>query len=223
MVRRVQMSRAVRIAASLLLAGALAGCGSDSDFEQLSGVLWQSVSTVTGEGPPVQRVQAAAVPFASLGLRYGSNAEAMLVLATKTGDESEWLAGTQVSVITRDGRIVRTVGLPHNITGVVGPIPDTGPDAAPDSHHYLYDFGDRHIYGALVQCTQRDMGAENIEIIGGSHATRHIVETCHAPQLDWDFQNDFWRDAATGYVWKSIQAIHPQDEPITLESLRPEE
>jgi hypothetical protein len=215
------MMRAVRIATALLFAATLAGCGNDSDFEQLGGVLLQNLSSVGGDGPAIPRAQAAAVPYASIGVRYGSNPEAMLVLATKSGDDSEWLAGTQASIVTRNGRIIRTVGLPYNLTGFQGPIGDA--DAASGTYHYLYDLADRRIFGAIVNCTLHDMGAERIEIIGGSHDTHHIVETCNAPQLDWDFQNDFWRDMTSGYVWKSVQNVHPDADPVTLEALRPEE
>lgn len=223
MAGRVQMMRVWRIGACLLLAGTLSGCGNDSDFSNLGALLWQSVSTVGGEGPSVTRRQAASVPFATIGVRYGSSGEAMLVLATKTTEESEWLAGTQISLITRDGHVVRTVGLPRNLTGLQGPIPDTGSDAKTGAYHYLYDFADRRVFGVIAECTQRDAGPEQITIIGGTHQTRHIVESCHAPLFDWDFDNDYWRDAATGYVWKSVQNIHPDGDPVSTEVLRPEQ
>lgn len=223
MARRVPMMRGPRIAACFAASFILTGCGSDSDFDQLGSMVWQSVGSFGGEGASVERARAAAVPYSTLGVRYGSNAEAMLVLATKNGDEDEWLAGTQVSIVTRGGRIVRTVGLPHNLTGFQGPISDAGIDARTGSYHYLMDFSDRHLFGVFVSCTQADVGAERITIIGGGHDTRHIVETCRAPQIDWDFQNDFWKDAGTGYVWKSRQNIHPASDTLTLEVLRPEQ
>lgn len=211
------------MAACVALAGTLAGCGSDSDYSKLGGMIWQSVGSIGGEGAPIARDQAAGVAFASIGLRYGSNPEAMLILAEKNAGGSEWLAGTQVSVITRDGRIVHTVGLPHNISGVQGPIADSGPDAAPGAYHYLYDFAERRVFGVVVNCTQQDAGPERIDIIGAAHSTRRILETCHAPQADWNFKNEFWRDASSGAVLKSEQNIHPASETITLEVLRPEQ
>jgi hypothetical protein len=216
------MIRAARIAAGFLACISLSGCGSDSDFDQLGDLVLNSFGSIGGDGPSVPRAQAAAIPYATLGARYGSNAEALLVLATKGGDQTEWLAGTQVSIVTRGGHIVRTIGLPHNLTGFQGPILNTGPDAA-GSYHYLMDFSDRHLFGIFVNCTQADLGPERIDIIGGGHNTRHIVETCHAPQMSWDFQNDFWKDTATGYAWKSIQHIHPDSDVVTLEVLRPDQ
>jgi hypothetical protein len=218
------MIRAARIAACLLAVATLSGCGSDSDFDSLGSLVWQNLGSITGsESPGIPRSQAAAIPFASLGVRYGSNAEALLVLATKSGDDDTWLAGTQVSIVTRGGRVVRTVGLPYNLTGFQGPFADHSPDSPPGGYHYLMDFSDRHLFGIYVLCSQADMGPERIDIVGGGHDTRHIVETCHAPQIGWDFQNEFWKDTATGYLWKSFQNIHPASDTLTLEVLRPDQ
>jgi hypothetical protein len=223
MVERLPLIRGAARSLVAALCLALAGCGTDSDYEQMGKLVWQSVSTIGSEQPGVPRAQAAAIPYASLGIRYASGREGLLVLATVSGTDREWLGGTQVSLVTRDGRIIRTVGLPRNLTGFQGPFADTGPDAVPGGYHYLYDFADRHVYGVVVDCVQRDAGAEQVDIIGASHETRHIVETCTAPRIDWDFENEFWRDAATGYVWRSIQSIHPAGDPVTTEILRPEE
>jgi hypothetical protein len=217
------MTFAARISAVCLATLALAGCGSDSDFSQMGGLLWQNVSQIGGEGPPIARARAAAVPYASIGVRYGSNPEVMLILATDSGGDSEWLAGTQVSIVLRDGRIIRTVGFPHDLSGFQGPISDAGAVSSSGRYHYLYDFAAKHIFGAIVECTQHDVGLEHIVLVGGEHDTRHVAEDCYAPQLDWRFRNDFWRDSATGTTWKSIQNIYPDTDPITVSVLRPRE
>jgi Group 4 capsule polysaccharide lipoprotein gfcB, YjbF len=223
MAGRVQLIRLVRrFLPVALIAAPLLGCGSNSNFDPLRKMLWHDISAIGTAAPGVSRAQAAAVPYATTGVRYGSAQEAMLVLATASERDREWVGGTQFSIITRDGRIIRTVGFPYNLSGFQGPIADSGPDAVPGGYHYLYDFADKHIYGVLVHCVRHDAGLARIDIIGGFHNTRRIVEECTAPQLDWEFQNEFWRDVATGYVWKSVQHIHPDADAFALEVLRPE-
>jgi hypothetical protein len=72
-----------------------------------------------------------------------------------------------------------------------------------------------------MHCKDRDVGAERIVVVGDAHDTRHLVEDCSSPELDWNFSNEFWKDPDTGFVWRSIQYVHPGLDPITLETLRP--
>jgi hypothetical protein len=67
------------------------------------------------------------------------------------------------------------------------------------------------------------MGDDNVEIFGSRIPTRHIVEHCTVEALKWNFDNEFWKDRTSGYVWRSSQHIHPKSPPIILEVLRPEQ
>ena len=67
------------------------------------------------------------------------------------------------------------------------------------------------------------MGDDSIEIFGSRIPTRHIVEHCIVQVLRWNFDNEFWQDRTSGYVWRSSQHIHPKSPPLILEVLRPEQ
>jgi hypothetical protein len=41
--------------------------------------------------------------------------------------------------------------------------------------------------------------------------------------MRWNFDNEYWTDKMTGYVWRSSQHIHPKAPPLILEVLRPEQ
>ena len=209
------------------VASGLSACGGvdgDSDLVRMGSLLFQQTGLLGGSDDSVSREKAASVPYASIGVRLGSGQEALLVLATASGDDLRWQAGTQVVIGTRDGHITHTVGFTHNLDGFQGPIPDSKsvPPERGGPYHYLYDMVDMGKYGVLAQCSQHDAGAEQIVIIGVTHDTRHIVEKCKAKILGWRFTNDFWRDAETGYVWKSVQNFRPDVDALTLEILRPE-
>ena len=218
--------RARQIAVFGVLSASLAACGmidSDSDFLRMGGVVLQETG-LFGGGTGVTRETAAAVPYASIGVRLGSSEESLLVLATSTGDTRHWQAGTHVAIVTRDGRITTTVGLTHNLDTLQGPFPDS-PSRPPESggaYHFIMDMVDMGQYGILSRCTQHDEGAERIIIIGVAHDAHHIVEDCRAKQLSWSYSNEFWRDSQTGYVWKSVQNFRPDMDALTLEVFRPE-
>ncbi len=221
------MRRARNIAVLLLLASSVAACAEvqdQSDFLRMGSVLLQETGLFGGGDDNVTREKAASVPYASIGIRLGSSREAMLLLATTSGENLRWQAGTQYVINTRDGHVTLTAGFEHNLDGLQGPIPDST-SVSPEQggpYHYLYDMVDMGKYGVFAICTQHDEGGERIEIIGVPHDTRHIVEVCKAKQLDWRFSNEYWRDTATGYVWKSVQNFRPDMDALTLEILRPE-
>lgn len=156
-----------------------------------------------------------------MGLALGSNPELLLVLGTAMADQQEWFAGENIFVGTRQGHIVRTAGLPYDLGGIrLLSANSSAPGGAPASL-FLVDFPDLGIYGAPLQCSSMVMGDENVEILGASIPTRHIVEQCQLAALKWTFQNHFWQDPMTGAMWRSSQYVHPKSPPVILEVLRP--
>jgi hypothetical protein len=186
------------------------------------GLLLFHAITGIGSSDTVPRSRVAAVPYASLGVRLGSSDESMFVLAGKTGDDLVWLGGSRQAITTRHGRIVRTAGFKHNLTGFqtnsVQPVTMGQGDGTVEQ--YFYDFSDRSRYGVAVRCSVQNLGGERITIIGVVHDTNHTVEICTAPDLNWNFRNQFWRDGS-GFVWRSEQYVAPGLDSFMTEILRP--
>src|SRR6266550_4353289 len=201
----------------------LTACVQDSDVVQAGNFLLNSFDK-SAEKIPRERV--AAVPYATMGMELGSSAQALLVLGTITQDELDWFAGEQVFVRTRNGRVIRTAGLPYDLGGLrdlsTNSIPP-GSASGSAPQQFSLDFPDLGIFGATAQCSLRDMGDDSVEIFGSRIPTRHIVEHCTVQTLRWNFDNEFWQDRTSGYVWRSSQHIHPKSPPLILEVLRPEQ
>ena len=197
----------------------LGGC-ENSDLGELAQLAYTSI---TATPPKVTRDQAAAVPYASMGLELGNTAQVLLVLGTETGNELDWFAGDQLFIRTRNGRVVRTVGLPYDLGGLRQIDSDTGSvkPASTSATRYSFDFPDLGIYDALAQCSTRDDGNATVEIFGSQISTRHITEHCTVPDMRWNFDNEYWTDPMTGYVWRSSQHVHPQSPPLVLQVFRP--
>ena len=211
------MKAFIRILPLLLLGGC-----EDSDAFRVGTVL---VNSITQTPEKISRERAAQIPYASMGLEIGATPQLLLVLGTSVGNELDWFAGEDVFVRTRQGRIVRTVGLPYDLGGIRA-VTTTADSAAAGrisaTEHYSFDFPDLGVYGADAQCTRKDSGDTSVEILGAAIASRHIVEHCTVPSMRWSFDNEYWSDK-TGYVWRSSQHIHPNSPPVILEVFRPEQ
>ena len=216
------MANTRSILMAVVFASGVSGCGSmantDTDIANLGTILFRAIGGI-GSSSGIPRERAAAIPYASLGVRIGRSDEAMFVLASKSGDDLLWLGGTSIAVVTRHGRVVRTAGFAHNVSGVHA-AEGVKQDLTQPSVDYLYDFGDQARYGVPVRCTRQSLGTERITIIGVPRDTTHVAEDCSASAMDWSFRNEFWVDSL-GYVWKSRQFVVPQLDPLTLEVLRP--
>ena len=191
-----------------------AGC-TNSNSEKLASL---ALNYLKGTNEKVAREQASEVPYASMGLEYGFSPQVLLVLGMAAGDGLDWYAGDALFVRTQRGRITRTAGLPNDLGGrrltqVAGSAMIT----------YALDFPDLGVFGAVAQCSNTNAGDENVEILGSSILTRHVVEHCSVPTIRWRFDNEYWEDRMTGYVWRSRQYVHPKSPPIVLEVFRPED
>jgi hypothetical protein len=225
MAARFPMTRRLGALVSAAALGfSIGGCSDLGDFSNSDSVIMGKllVHAVTGIGSSsvVPRSRVAAVPYATLGVRLGSSDESLFVLATRTGADLVWRGGPQLAITTRNGRIVRTAGFVHNLSGFQADVRSgvSGSEGL-STKTYLYDYADQSRYGIAVSCTTQDLGRERILIIEVSIDTTHLAEDCTAPQLGSSFRNEFWRDA-TGFVWKSKQFIVPELDAFTLEVLR---
>lgn len=83
-------------------------------------------------------------------------------------------------------------------------------------HRYLD--GERQEVTRSFVCAYGVAGAETLSLFARSYATRHLVETCRGPDLE--FRNDYWI-GGDGTVRKSRQWVGPEAGYLRIEQLRP--
>lgn len=213
---------------SLLLAAASGALGACQPFGTDYGTLKTALAVGFGleDAPRITLEQAAAVPYASVAFQIGSSGEGMLVLASANGQDLLWTSSQRLAITTRNGRIVATAGLQWNLTSTVFAQADplqTGilneiPASAIDR---LLDFNDVKRYAVRVSGHFERHGDETTTILGSKLDTIRIVENCYCSDLDWRFQNQYWVDRETGFLWRSEQSVHPNLAPISISVLRP--
>lgn len=223
----LQATASVKRLAAFALSLLAGGCSSSgtSDYSQFYRVLRQSAAASFGHGR-VTRDQAAAIPYASMGYRLNGGSEQLLVLATDSNGEQLWTSAAHIVIAMRSGRIVRTVGLPSNVSAVTPAAGKTVPAltaalSGTVNYSRLEDLPDSRIYGGRLSCKAVYRGRQTIVILGHGITTAKIDENCSAAFMNWSFTDSYWLDVESGLAWKSIQHISPKTGKIETEILRP--
>jgi hypothetical protein len=209
----------------LLLAGGCSSAGSgNTNYSQFYQLIKQGWAATMGK-IRVTRDQAAAIPYASLGYSLDDGNQVMLVLATDANGELLWTSPSHVVIVTRDGRIIRTLGLPHDLSGFTTPGgPPPSPVQAirqPFASTRQEDFPELGFYGVAVSCHARLVGRQNIMILGQAITTNRVDESCRSQKPAWSFVDSYWLDADSGLAWQSRQHINPKGGTIEIQIFRP--
>jgi hypothetical protein len=221
--------RAIRGLAGGALAFLAASCSSSSsgntNYAQFYQLMRESLSASFGK-IRVTRDQAASVAYASMGYSLDGGNQAMLILATDNGGELLWTSSAHVVIVTREGRIVRTLGLDHDLSGLStrNNSPAPAPAAAiqaPFTTTRLEDFPELGFYGVEVSCRAAVIGRQSIKILGQAVPTVRVDESCRSSRPEWSFTDNFWVDADNGLVWRSRQHVHPKGGVVETEIFRP--
>jgi Group 4 capsule polysaccharide lipoprotein gfcB, YjbF len=220
-----------RAVVSLASIAPLAACSSSdtgaSNFNVSYAALADAMAMSVGlkDPPKITMEQAAAIPYATIGYRVGNSGEGMLVLASQTGPTLLWTASNRAVIVTEGGRITKTSGFPYNLAGTNFHAPDPAGDFTHPLPHMAVlrtlDFPDLQRFNVGVSSTFSTANTETIEILGQKLATRIVVEDCECPEFDWTFQNKFWLDADSSFVWRSEQYTHPKLDMLKVEIFRP--
>lgn len=212
-------SRLLNVAALASL-WALSGCSSDGQNDWSA--LWVAgKQSFSGVSSLVSLQQAAAIPYATLGVRIGGGPQQLLILAADNGRDRLWTSAAHVAIATHDGRITRTSGLPPDLSGHVSVGSQVESWTVPHAYRWNADFEDLNRYSVTVTCRVVPIANEDIEILGQKLAVLRVNEDCRAEQIGWTFQNVYWVDPVTGRVWRSKQTVHPDGDSLEIELLRP--
>lgn len=216
--------RGAGLAALLFLAACSSADSGNTNYAQFYQLAKQSLSASFGN-VRITRDQAASIPYASMGYSQDGGNQQLLVLATDSGGEQLWTGPSHAVIVTRDGRIVRTVGMGHDLAALTlrnGPSPAPGAAVrGAFTSIRLEDFPELGIYGALVSCRARLVGQQKINILGQPVTTNRVDEACQSQKPDWSFVDSYWVDPDNGLVWRSRQHIHPKGGEIETELFRP--
>lgn len=166
------------------------------------------------------------LPYASISVSQNGLKRSLLILGRVDGEELNWISADRGVLVTRYGRLVRTVGFPENLSHtrfshqdfVNGQnFPNLSNQAALSR---IVDLSPGNRFGIKIDSTFEVVKNETIAIGSNRYDTTHIDEHCVAPMLNWKFTNSFWLDAR-GSICRSIQHIAPNAPSMSIELTKP--
>ncbi len=212
----------------LLMAGSagLAGCDAPFGLDYSTIKNMAAVSVGLEDPPGITLAQASKIPYSSIGYRIGKSSEGMLILASQAGEGLLWTSADRIALVTNNGRLIKTGGLRWNLSGTsfggIDPLAtNLGQSLTTNTAIRNLDFNDIKRFSVRIEGRFEQLGTQTVNILEANLSTIALIEHCSSKDMDWDFQNSFWVDSDSGFVWKSVQWVHPNEDPITLEVLRP--
>lgn len=226
------------MAAALLLAAALAGCGQGGRQEAMRSVgqlglqeLRRSLG-MEAEGPRAEpatmtRAEIEAFPAALIAASIDGAPPAYFHAAADNGGYVAY-QGTGAQTLTfRGAALTATHGLTEDRAGyrsdpardpLIAPRP---PQDWPDRVVRALRFRDSagKPFSRVFRCAPRVVGPATVTIAGLDFPLIEIEEPCRSPRHA--FVNRYWAEAETGRVWKSEQWIGPLRGALTIEVLKP--
>lgn len=214
-------------AAALGMTLLLSGCGSNSSWPLTGSVLKHAVFGVPDSY--ISRESVSKIPYAMITARVGKRLPAILILAASDGSTRHWMATNEVGIVTRNGRIVQTVGFPQDL----GHTDMFNADPLSNAPHLLqnpvsyqrtqyYKKGRLAAAGAVsLTCSLEKVRETEIEIADILLQTILMEEKCRS-ESGGKITNLFWVDPYDGFTWKSRQKFIKGYPPLAISVLKPE-
>ena len=154
------------------------------------------------------------IPYASALLKIGKGTQGLVILATVENNNYAWVSKDNVYIVTKDGRIVRSLNLLNNLTKITSinqSFEDliTKPNPVTEYYSY-YSFEKPLLLNLKVNVSITNKGVQEIEILGKRMKLILIEENITSELIGWKEKNKFWVDPNDYFVWKSIQNISPK-------------
>lgn len=216
--KRFLTRAAIAMMASLLLQGCTSSQQSMVDTFS---------TVVTGDRDiTVPDAQIAALPYSTMYLRLNGGQRIFVVLGYIEQDQSKWLSQDGAMVVTRNGRLMKTVSLHHNLLNVTATTPDPLLHAnsltAGMAWQRVIQWTEEGRYRAATLTSRFEPAGSEVLNIAGQAVPCQIwhenVEST-APARSW--RNTFWVDTRSGQVRQSQQMLGAGIFPVELTILKP--
>ncbi|WP_437614425.1 YjbF family lipoprotein [Erwinia sp. V71] len=173
---------------------------------------------------PQERIQS--IPYASMYLRIDDGQRIFVVLGYDEDGQLKWVTQDQAMLVTRNGRIVRTLSLYDNLVNVNNQQQDplgkglTLTDGDSWTRTMIWTENQQLRSGTAVSRFVREPD-QVLELAGKRVACRVFREDVTIDALGKSWENWFWLDATTGQVRQTQQMVGADTLSVETTILKP--
>lgn len=175
------------------------------------------------------RAQVEQLPYACIAVGIDDQPRAMVVLGYVNGHELQWISADKGALITRHGRVVRSLNLAAgNLGGTIALEPDPlDPTEWPRSKTQArrwrrqVDFMPSRRMGVVITADWQPEGETTLSTYWGERSVVAATENCVVSDSGKRFKNRFWLDATNGSVVQSEQFVDATLPSLRIEVLKP--
>ena len=153
------------------------------------------------------------IPYASMLVKIGKGPTALMILEGINGDEYTWVSADGVFLVLKEGKIVKTEGLPNNLFSRFDPPFKWDQDIYEQTFTSYLSFRDPRLDNLKVNSTYNENGNFDVELVFSNKKLQLIEEQIESEAIAWSQTNQYWIDK-NNFVWKSTQYISPRLPPI---------
>ena len=172
------------------------------------------------EDYPINQALIDEIPYATLRMKIGKGPAGLLILESIDQDKYTWVSADNIYITTRGGRIIRAEGLNNNLVDFDSSEPSFKELIDGDyiqSQFRMISLDNPSVFNMKLKVSYKRVGFEEVIILDKKRELILIEETIENSYIRWKYNNKYWVDKNTGYVWQSIQEIAPNIPPIFIQ------
>lgn len=212
----------------ILLLALLILPGCSQHFKDISDTV--RVGALGYKDVPLSREKIAALPYAAIQLKWGSSPRVLSVLTFAEGDELKWLTQDKKMIVTRHGRLVKSVGYPQDLRYVgnidADPLPNlltlwrqSNIEGMRWGSERDWQPGYYSGYATLSRFSYA--GEETVSILNSPVRLLKFTEQVRYPKQAVEYVNTFWLSPTSGEVIKSVQFMGPGLPEVEITLVKP--
>jgi hypothetical protein len=146
-------------------------------------------------------------------IRFGRGPHAILILAYINDDVYEWIGSDDVRIFTYNGRIIRTIGLPHNfeLTNY-----SKGNFVIDNSSYDLINLYNPDLYSVKMERMLQSKDSK-LDRLGEAIDVYRITERFRIESIGWTGKNIYYQNKETLNIEMLEQDIHPRLPTLKVE------
>jgi len=146
-------------------------------------------------------------------IRFGRGPHAILILAYINDDVYEWIGSDDVRIFTYNGRIIRTIGLPHNFE-----LTNYSKDnfVIDNSSYDLINLYNPDLYSVKMERVLQSKESK-LDRLGEVIDIYRITERFRIESIGWTGKNIYYQNKETLNIEMLEQDIHPRLPTLKVE------